>query len=227
MRKLLDLFCGAGGCTKGYQQAGFWVRGVDVKRQHRYVGEEFIQADALAYLQGLIESGEIAEFDAIHASPPCQAYSQITKRNVRAAWKERHDLIDDTRKLLRSAALPYVIENVVPAPLQNAILLCGSMFGLDVRRHRIFESSHILFRLPCRHELQIPRFRSLDGRRKGLSPVVGVHGHLNYTGEFELRCKAMGINWMLNDELTQAIPPAYTEFIGRQLFQAIHQPAGA
>src|SRR5579871_4630188 len=106
-------------------------------------------------------------------------------------------------------------------------VLCGSMFGLDVRRHRRFGSSHLMLAPSCRHDLQRPRFRSLDSRQKALASVVGVHGHLNYSGEFELRCRAMGIDWMTNDELSQAIPPpAYTEWIGHRLLEQIESASG-
>lgn len=122
--KLLDLFCGVGGCTKGYQRAGFWVRGVDHKRQPRYCGDQFIQADALEYLQGLIDSREIEDFSAIHASPPCQFGSQLTPMAYRA---NHPNLIPQTRALLRLTAKPYVIENVknVRIHLDNPLMLYG------------------------------------------------------------------------------------------------------
>src|SRR5262245_43529213 len=141
--KLLDLFCGAGGCTKGYQRAGFWVRGVDIKPQPRYCGDEFVKADALEYLAGLVESGEINEFNAIHASPPCQVNLQGLNGVNRARGRviEHADLIPDTRELCQHSGLPYVIENIEGARLVNAAKLCGSGFGLAVRRHRYFESN--------------------------------------------------------------------------------------
>ena len=133
-----------------------------------------------------------------------------------------------TRQLLLEAGLPFVIENVIGAPLENAIMLCGSSFGLDVRRHRLFECSFPVLAPPCAHYWQTPRFISLDRRRgpksavpvhgsSRLAGVVGVHGHINYAGEQELRKEAMGIDWMSPYELTQAIPPAYTEHIGQYL----------
>jgi DNA (cytosine-5)-methyltransferase 1 len=116
----------------------------------------------------------------------------------------------------------------MPAALDR-FRLCGSSFGLDVRRHRWFVSNVVILSPQCEHHWQRPRFRSLDSRRKpgSLASVVGVHGHLNYPGEFALRCKAMGIDWMTNAELSQAIPPAYTEFIGRQLLAHIEAECGA
>ncbi len=206
--KLLDLFCGAGGAAMGYHRAGFEVVGVDVKPQPRYPFA-FHQADAMTFpLEG---------FDAIHASPPCQAFSNVTGRN---RHPNRHpELVDPVRALLRAAGVPYIIENVVGAPLRTPILLCGSMFGLDVQRHRLFETSFAMLRPDCQHGRWKRRFRSLDTRQRTLSKVVGVHGHTNYDGELELRKAAMCIDWMNNRELTHAIPPAYTEFIGRALVQ--------
>ncbi len=218
---LLDLFCKAGGAAKGYHEAGFDVVGVDIAPQPNYPFE-FVQSDAVSYLEGIASVGV---FSAIHASPPCQAHSTQT------ADKSKHvDLIPETRDALRLSGLPYVIENVQGAArhMVNPARLCGSAFGLDVRRHRYFEANWPIEGAPCNHAAQTPRVRSLriDRHRAGkLSPVVGVHGHLNYPGEFELRCAAMGIDWMTNDELVEAIPPAYTEYIGRQLLRHLGSPA--
>lgn len=226
--RLLDLYCGAGGAAAGYSRAGFEVVGVDLAPQPRYP-YTFIQADALEVLRLVVVTGG---FDAIHASPPCQAYSSIAKqRRAMAPGRYAHpDLVADTRQLLQQTGAPYVIENVIGAPLADAIMLCGSSFGLDVRRHRLFElgGGVSCMALPCAHYWQTPRFISLDKRRGPrstvpvhgggqLMAVVGVQGHLNYPGERELREKAMGIDWMNSYELTQAIPPAYTEYIGRAL----------
>lgn len=210
---LLDGFCKAGGAGVGYARAGFDVVGVDIERQNNYPFE-FVQADFFGFVA---EHG--MEFDAIHASPPCQHYTRIAQRNVRTVARRHPDLIAATRAAILATGLPYVIENVVEAlPLMlSPVKLCGSSFGLDVRRHRLFESSVLLFGLPCDHARQTPRFRSLDSRRSQPASVVGVHGHLNYGGELEIRRRAMGIHWMGNAELSQAIPPAYTEYIGTQL----------
>lgn len=155
--RLLDLFCCAGGSGEGYRRAGFEVTGVDIMPQPRYMAGRgtFIQADALEYLK---EHG--AEFDAIHASPPCQRYSSMTK----GRWKDRQhpDLIAPTRDLLKAIGKPWIIENVPGAPLKYAVLLCGTMFGLQtpegsqLRRHRLFETSFPLGvsfgeKLVCRH----------------------------------------------------------------------------
>jgi DNA (cytosine-5)-methyltransferase 1 len=212
---LIDAFCKAGGAGMGYSRAGFEVVGVDIEPQPNYPFE-FHQADALEFLAG----GGMARADAAHASPPCHAYSTVTGRN-RSNRRRYPDLVAETRDALIATGLPYVIENVVGAPLRNPVQLCGSSFGLDIRRHRLFETNWPLMGPPCAHAWQTPRFRSLDSRMDGPATVVGVHGHLNYPGEFELRCKAMGIDWMTNAELTQAIPPAYTELIGHQLMAAV------
>ncbi len=211
--KLLDLFCKAGGASVGYARAGFEVEGVDIEPQPNYPFK-FHLADALEFpLEG---------FDAYHASPPCQFGSTIAKQNraLRPGIYNHPNLIPATRERLINTAKPYVIENVVGEPyLKNPCKLTGSWFELDVKRDRYFETSFSVFDTP-HSNWQKPRFRSLDQRRKGkLSKVIGVHGHINYAGEGELRAKAMGIDWMLDAELTQAIPPAYTEYIGKYLIK--------
>jgi DNA (cytosine-5)-methyltransferase 1 len=237
---LLDLFCGAGGAARGYQLAGFHVTGVDIKPQPRYAGDYFIQADALDYLdEALDRFCPFNLYDVIHASPPCQRYAGITK--VAGDQAQHPDLIAPTRGLLIATGLPYVIENVPDArrELVNPIYICGSMFDppLDVKRHRYFEANWPLEppTWPCRHKLWDYRFPSLDKRKRrasrvvqvhgggqmAASRVVGVHGNVNYAGEGELRKRAMGIDWMTQAELSQAIPPAYTEFIGHQLLEHI------
>lgn len=200
----------------GYHRAGFDVVGVDIKPQPNYPFT-FHQGDALAFLE---EHGR--EFAAVHASPPCQAYSTVSATARKHHGASYPKLIRPTRTLLQVLGLPYVIENVPAArrELIAPVRYCGSSFQLDLERHRLFESSVPLKPPPCDHAWQTPRFRSLDSRivkRGGLARVVGVHGNCNYAGEFPLRCKAMGIDWMTNAELVEAIPPAYTEHIGAQL----------
>lgn len=214
--KLLDLFCGAGGCTKGYQMAGFTVRGVDIKRQPRYCGEEFVQAEALEYLTRLIESGEIEKFDLIHASPPCQAYS-INSGMHKKKGKIYPDLYLPTRRILIESGKPYVIENVMGAPASHAIVLCGNSFGLRVYRHRCFESNFLLLAPPHQaHRVKC----APQGRPAREDQFMVVTG--NYSGVKQARL-AMGIEWMSRDELSQAIPPVYAECVGRQLFYQIER----
>lgn len=215
---LLDLFCGAGGAAKGYSDAGFDVVGVDIEPQPNYP-YEFHQDDAL----GLSRFAIGIKFAAIHASPPCQHYSTASGK-AKKRGKTFVNLVEPTRQLLEATGRPYVIENVVGAPLHSPVRYCGSSFGLDVRRHRLFESNQPIEAPPCDHTWQTPRFQSLDSRmaKAGkLASVVGVHGNCNYAGEFELRCRAMGIDWMTNAELTQAVPPAYTRHIGEQLMTLV------
>lgn len=192
----------------GYHRAGFEVVGVDINPQPNYPFE-FHRADALTY--------SIDGFDIIHASPPCEAHSRITGKHHRGKHK---DFIPETRAKLKKSGVSYVIENVEGSPLQNYFVLCGSMFNLDVKRHRLFECSHLLLTPPCNHTIWQRQYYSLcwRNRKKGiLSPVVGVYGNINYSGEFKIRCRAMGIDWMTNTELVKAIPPAYTEWIGKNI----------
>lgn len=217
--RLLDLDCGGGGATRGYQLAGFYVVGVDIVPQPHYVGDEFHLADAMTF--------PLVGFDAVHASPPCHDHSNVTGRNRKASGSKGTGwMLAATVERLAALDVPWVVENVETAKMPaNAyrFRLCGSSFGLDVRRHRWFASNQLILGPSCAHHLQAPRFRSLDSRRKAgaLATVIGVHGHLNYPGEFALRCDAMGIDWMTNAELSQALPPTYTEFIGAQLLFAI------
>lgn len=217
--RLLDLFCGAGGCTKGYQRAGFYVIGVDGADQPRYCGDEFYCDGALAYLERMLVQGFTHRFDAIHASPPCQAFSNA--RTIHGA-DGHFDFLTPTRALLEQTGLPWVIENVPGAPMRKDLVLCGTQFdGLESEngqlvRHRWFEFSDpsIAPQLlhPCRHD----------------RPTISVFGHGGhiYHGVADWR-KVMGIDWMKRDELAQAIPPAYTELIGKQLLEHVHQEVAA
>lgn len=218
--RLLDLFCGAGGAGEGYRRAGFDVTGVDIKPMPRNP-HTFIRADAMEYV-----AAHGHEYDAIHASPPCQAYSSAQVIRGRA----HVDLVADTRALLVASGVPFVIENVEGAPLNNPLMLCGTMFGLGVpakrgylKRHRLFEfgnpAAPLLLTRPCAHP---------DGYRS-----VGVYGHTggnkrgsgNHGWMVADWRESMGIDWMSRDELAQAIPPAYTEFIGRQLLAYVMERA--
>jgi DNA (cytosine-5)-methyltransferase 1 len=202
--RLLDLFCGAGGAGMGYHRAGFEVVGVDNHPMPRYPFE-FHQADALEYL-----AAHGHEFDAIHASPPCQGYS-VTQR---IHGYEYPLLIEDVRALLIETGKPYIIENVMAAPMENPTVLDGRMFGLKVIRQRQFETNWFLLAPPPeRVKVYTHSGKGYSAHRNGATHIT-VAGH-NY--DFNDGKAAMKIDWMTKDELAEAIPPAYTEFIGRQL----------
>jgi len=205
--KLLDLFCGVGGASVGYAQAGFEVHGVDLKHGKRYPFT-YLRADVLDVLK---DDEFIQQFDVIHASPPCQTHS-ITQhlRNAQGKSTSKIDLIPETRAALIASGKPYIIENVVGSPLINPIQLCGSSFGLQVRRHRLFESNMKLQGSECNHKAQ--------GR------PVGVYGSLNdeipnggrTAKTIDEARKAMKMDWAIWTELVEAIPPAFTKYLGEQ-----------
>ena len=202
----------------GYHRAGFDVVGVDINPQPRYPFT-FHQADALTF--------PLDWFDAIHASPPCQAYAAGPRStNTALGRKYEHPrLIEPMRERLVASGVPYVIENVVGAPLLNPIRLCGTSFGLPLRRHRLFESSVLVLGLDCAHgRFKEKRFwtgwtqggHGVGNKRR--STTVQVYGN---GGERHEWPAAMGIDWMTYDELAESIPPAYTEFVGAVLFKAV------
>lgn len=200
--RLLDLFCGAGGAAMGYSRAGFEVVGVDVVHQPHYPFN-FYREDALLFASLLtVENGP--PFDAIHASPPCQAYT-ILGQSHRNAGKVYPDLLGATRKMLEATGLPWVIENVPGSPMRPDYILCGSMFGMKVQRHRWFECSWqpAVLQMPCAH----------------LERPVVVSGNNHSGGHTAAEIKAaMQMPWARTRyEVRQAIPPAFTEFIGTQL----------
>jgi len=212
--RLLDLYCGAGGAATGYARAGFDVVGIDVAPQPNYPFP-FIRADVL----DLDVAGFARGFDVIHASPPCQAYAQL-------AGQDHARLIEPTRALLRVLGLPYVIENIPGAPLHNPVQLCGTSFGLGVRRHRWFESNHLLLGIRCRrsHTEPIRAYYGKPGWKvwtAGSARVQRSGRRAIYRGSVEQASADMGIDWMTWDELREAVPPAYTEYLGGQLHHAI------
>lgn len=213
--KLLDLFSCAGGAAMGYHRAGFEVVGVDIAAQPRYPFE-FHQADALDYL-----AAHGHEFDAVHASPPCQTFTAYGRSDTKG-WRERYaDFLEPTQDALRALGVPYVIENVVGAPLLDPFMLCGSSFGLNVRRHRLFETSFPMLTPPCDHSWQTPRFAPASNRTNLRSTVeVGV-----WRIPLGTQREAMGIDWMELRELSEAIPPAFTEYIGSNLLEHVRAAA--
>lgn len=205
--RLLDLFCGGGGAAMGYYRAGFDVTGVDITPQPKYPFD-FIQHDALDYAQA---KGYL--FDVIHASPPCQAYSTITPDQ-----SKHKDLIADTRNLIAGLTRGYVIENVPGAPLiQPYVMLCGTMFDLLIERHRHFECfPPILFApRPCWHVRKVVKHGRKPDRDRHYAAVTG------HFSDVEFAKQAMGIHWLGQKGLAQAIPPAYTQWIGNQILKAI------
>ena len=229
--RLLDLFCGAGGAAMGYHRAGFEVVGVDNRPQPRYPFE-FWTGDALLMLR---DEDVALDFDAIHASPPCQAHS--AGKNM---WKgrlpdDRHpELIEPTRELLRATGLPYVIENVVGAPLIEPVTLCGTSLGLGVKRHRLFETSFSVMAPPCDGHAgfvvsvfgggalsRTPRGGGARDPGSGRHSTMQRRVHVPH----ENAKRHMEIDWMTRDELSEAIPPAYTELIGHQLMQHLRMVA--
>ena len=253
--RALDLFCKAGGATKGLQRAGFHVTGVDIEAQPRYCGDAFHQADALKFpLEG---------FDFIWASPPCQAFTAL---RFMPTAKEHPNLIPESRARLVASGIPYCIENVEGAPLGESgylILLCGTMFGLqtadgraELRRHRLFETSFsIPLRPACQHgfrTMTVVGHTPVDNRRQaicvngtglplsgkmpqrdtilvagrraitvtGSTPQTNLdHNRTRETFTVQQAREAMGIDWMTMAGLSQAVPPAYSEFIGRQFLE--------
>lgn len=210
MPLLLDLFCGAGGAAMGYHRAGFRVIGVDLKPQPHYPFK-FHRGDFREAL-----ARDLCHVDAIHASPPCQAFTKGA-----ASWRtqaQHPDLIASTRHTLHATGKPYVIENVPQAPLFDSAQLCGTMFGLRVFRHRNFESS-----LPVSAPAHHPHtgrighgYVTVSGHTGGSSSRDGWSG-----GDVAAWRQAMDISWMTARELAQAIPPAYTEHIGRQVLACL------
>lgn len=218
-KRLLDLFCCAGGAAMGYHRAGFDVTGVDINPQPRYAGDEFVQADALEYVA---DHGR--EFDAIHASPPCQAHTTLTKGNVHRGIGRAHvDLIPATRAALEATGRPYVIENVTSAPVRPDVVLCGLAFGLRVFRHRLFELGGWAMLSPA-HPAH--RGHRVAGWRHGIrheGDMVAVYGAGGGKGTVADWQAAMGIDWTADrTELAEAIPPAYTTYIGAHLLDHLN-----
>ena len=245
MKIAIDLFCCSGGATKGYQRAGFYVIGVDKDPQPNYCGDVFIRADALMFLRSLLEGGEVQLPDGrwvglkdvvfIHASPPCQANTALTKGNRgREGWEDDHvDLIPETRELLEQTGLPYVIENTQGASMRRDLVLCGHKhFGLRMFRHRYFELGGG-FTMPSFTCNQSTRpggdheGERVAGIRHGVryeGRMLAIYGDGGGKGSFAEWAEAMGIDWVTigsmkqrKKALAEALPPLYTELIGLAL----------
>lgn len=220
--RLLDLFCGAGGCSVGYHRAGFDVVGVDLHPQPNYPFE-FMRADCRKVMQDFRWIAD--EFDAVHASPPCQAHSDLQRQSK----IEYDDLVPSAQCWLNATGLPYVIENVEGAPLVDPVVLCGTMFpGLRVIRHRLFETNwpltappHGKHPLVFTHDKRKAHYGKLDQDTAFVQVTGG--GNASVANKLD----AMGIDWMTGREVNQAIPPAYTEWIGGQLIEQLSNVAVA
>lgn len=205
--KALDLFCGAGGAGVGLHRAGFDVTGVDIKHQRRY---------PFAFLLGDALEADLSRFDFVWASPPCQRYtvSQNASKN-----RDAHpDLIAPIRAKLQAWGGPWIIENVVGAPLLNPVTLCGLALGLNVKRHRRFESNQKLVGSGCGDHNR--DYYLLQGREVRCRVRMGADPKGTRCGlrvATDIGRKAMGIDWMTRAEMSEAIPPAYSEFLARQI----------
>lgn len=234
MKRILDLYCCAGGAAMGYFRAGFLVYGVELDPERaKHYPFPVVVGDALGALRTLL-AGEalyfpstdewlyLEDFDAIHASPPCQANTALTKGNRMRGWEDDHvDLIPETRLLLEQTGLPYVIENVQGSMMRRDMVLCGEMFGLAVIRHRYFELGGWSAQAPDHKEHR----GRVAGYRHGVwydGPYFAVYGAGGGKGSVQQWQEAMGIDWMpIRVLLAEALPPAYTEYIGSLLMGEI------
>ena len=212
--RLLDLFCGAGGASMGYAMAGFDVTGIDLKHGKRYPFT-YIKGNVLDYLN----TEFLRQFDVIAASPPCQTFSATKHlRNAQGKSTSKVNMIPEVRDAIIASGVPYIIENVPNAPLINPVQLCGSAFGLKVRRHRLFESNLDITGTSCDHKNQ--------------GKPIGIYGSMRdeipnggHTAKTMPEAHAaMGIDWMIWGELVESIPPAYTHYLGKQISDIIHSP---
>lgn len=197
--KALDLFCCAGGASVGLQRSGFDVTGVDINPQPRYPFT-FNQADAVTF--------PVKGFDFIWASPPCQRFCALNGREDLSGYP---DLIEPIRAKLLASGVPWIIENVPGAPIRKDVVLCGGMFGLRSYRHRHFECSfHIAQPKHPKHTVRVNR------RGENRREHWAKGGNLTITGDIGVYCgpAAMGIDWMTGSEMSEAIPPAYSEYLG-------------
>ncbi len=217
--KAIDLFCCAGGATKGLQRAGFHVTGVDIDPQPRYCGDAFIQADVLTV--------DLSGFDFIWASPPCQGYTSLRHA---PGTKGAPLLIDEVRSRLEQSGAAWVIENVEAAAwaMRNPGTLCGSMFGLGaqghrLQRHRLFEASFPILQPPCAHDHR-PVIGVYGGHARRRAAKAGGRGTRDewVGGHKKAASEALGIDWMTMAEMSEAIPPAYAEHIAKSYLEFVN-----
>jgi DNA (cytosine-5)-methyltransferase 1 len=207
-KRLLELCCNIGGSGEGFRRAGFKVTGVDIVHKERYPFE-FIQADAIEYAKA-----HAHEYDAVSAAPPCQRYTALQKGTNAARGYEYPDLYEPMRDALKASGVPYIIENPAARP---DVVLCGEMFGLGVIRHRNFELGGWKMDQP-KHIKHRGRVRGYRHGRWFDGPYIAAYGKGGGKGNVQEMQEAMGINWTdVHEELTEAIPPAYTEYIGKHL----------
>ncbi|MFF5853986.1 DNA methylase [[Kitasatospora] papulosa] len=223
---LLDLFCCSGGAAAGYAAAGFTVHGVDIADRPRYP-HTFTRADAIDHVRRLTASGEIQRYTMVHASPPCQAGATLTVgTNASRGWGGQHvDLVAETRDVLEATGLPYVIEQPNGrAEIRKDITLCGEMFGLGVLRHRNFELGGWTTTKP-KH---VKHRGYVRGHRHGVyrdGPYVAAYGEGGGKATVPEMQTAMGITWTdVREELTEAIPPAFTEWLGSRFLTGARAP---
>lgn len=221
--KVLDLFCGIGGASRGYQQAGFYVVGVDIVDQPNYCGDEFVQMDALAW-------DEFQGFDLIHSSPPCQHFTAYRRnKSIDNGIEDRYEnLIPETRAILEEVGIPFVIENLPKAPIRCDLQLCGSHFKtnpaspyMDIRRHRWFEIQGFHAKQPtCHHQVWAKRKYKPSSNRANKRFTIEI-GAWNEPLPLQKTC--MGIDWEVTvRELSEAIPPAYTKYLAEQFQESIY-----
>lgn len=240
--EILDLYSGTGGATRGYQQAGFRVTGVDIAPMSSFCGDEFLQADALDHLRELITSGEIRRYTAVHASPPCQAGCTLTNgTNHSRGWGRTHvQLVPQTRELLQQTGLPFVIEQPTGhgGLIRTDLRLCMDMFRTGpppwVQRHRDFELSGLAVPQPAhpsgawnRHDGYVRGHRHRLVRSGAEAPYVAAYGKGGGKATVPEMQHALGIDWTNErGELTEAIPPAYTRYIGGYLLKTVSPGPG-
>jgi hypothetical protein len=215
--RIVDAYCGVGGMTRGLQEAGWWVIGVDKAPQPDYCGDDFVEMDAVKFLKK-----HRRRFDAAHASPPCQDFCLLTVGNrAKGLFDNHQNLIPQTRKALLDSGRLWSMENVMTAPVRNDLELCGLMFGLPLFRHRKFELHGFTAQAPAHPS---HRGHRVKGWRQGVfhdGDIYGVYGSGGGKGELKEWQTAQGIDWTKNfHSLAEAVPPAYGRVVGEAMMRA-------